>query len=63
MSLTLYSIVLKLPCRGNARNRCVLCTAKPKQAALHCLKPLGGWCFTMELNCKKDMGLGLNSLL
>lgn len=41
----------------------VLSPANPKQPFVPRLELLGGWCFAGELNCKKYMGLGLNSLL
>lgn len=42
---------------------CVLCPANPKQPVLRCLKPLGGWCFTRELNYKQNVGLGFTNTL
>lgn len=41
----------------------VLSPANPEQPFVRRLELLGGWCFAGERNCKKYMGLGLNSLL
>lgn len=42
---------------------CVLYPANPKQPVLHRLEPLGGWCFTRELNYKQNVGFGFTNTL